>query len=77
MWLAIAAAVFAVGACATWFLSSRPILFTRLFVSYEERMVVRREILEDRSFGRRLKWIGFVQFLIGLGCVAGAVLLKK
>jgi hypothetical protein len=71
-WLLIPAALFALGACAAWFLSTRPILYTRIFVSHEERPLVRREILADRRFERRMRRISALQLLIGLGCLAAA-----
>jgi len=73
-WLLIPAALLVFGACAAWFLSTRPLLYTRLFVSRDVRPLVRREILDDPTFGRRLRWIGALQFLIGLGCLAAAFL---
>ncbi len=69
LWLGGAAAVLAGGAWFTWFLSTRPILFTRLFVSQEERMVVRREIMEGGRFRRRMRRISLVQLLASLACV--------
>ncbi len=75
-WLAVASAVFALVACGAWFLSTRPILYTRLFVNDEERPLVRRDILGNPSFGRRMRWIGFLNFVIGLGCAAAAFLVR-
>ena len=76
LWLAVAAAIFAAGGGGAWFLSSRPILYTRLFVSYEDRMVVRREILEDPRFGTRWRGYALLQFLIAAGCMGAAFLLR-
>jgi hypothetical protein len=76
-WLLIPAVLFALGACAAWFLSTRPILYTRIFVSHEERPLVRREILGDRRFERRMRRIGALQLLIGLGCLAAAFFAPK
>jgi hypothetical protein len=73
-WLLIPAVALVLGACVAWFLSTRPLLYTRLFVSRDERPLVRREILDDPTFGRRLRWIGALQFLIGLSCLAAAFL---
>jgi len=73
-WLIVAATFLTFGAWGAWFLSTRPILYTRIFVSRDERPLVRREILDDPRFGRRMRLIGTLQLLIGLGCLAAAFL---
>jgi hypothetical protein len=74
-WLLVLAAALVLGACAAWFLSTRPILYTRLFVPRDERPLVRREILGDPAYGRRMRRIGAVLFLGGIGCLAAAFLI--
>jgi hypothetical protein len=73
-WLLGAAALLTLGAIGAWLLSTRPLLYTRLFVSRDERPLVRREILDDPKFGSRLRLISTFQLLIGLGCLAAAFL---
>jgi hypothetical protein len=71
-WLFLAAALLASAAIAAWLLSTRPILYTRLFVPRDERPLVRREILGNPDFGRRMRRIGAGLMLLGLGCFAAA-----
>lgn len=75
LWLCIAAIAFACGAWSAWFLSTRPILFTRLFVSQEQRLVVRREILDDDRFQARMRRISVIQFMVSLACCGMAFLI--
>ncbi len=72
LWLCAAAIAFACGAWFVWFLSTRPILFTRLFVSQERRLVVRREILEDDQFKYRMRKLSFAQIVLCLGCLGAS-----
>ena len=71
-WLLIPAGLMVLGACIAWFLSTRPILYTRIFVSRDERPLVRREILGNPEFGRRMRRIGAALLLGGIGCLGAA-----
>ena len=73
-WFYAAAGALALGGACLWFLSARPILYTRLFVSHDMRLIVRREIMENTRFSRKLKRIAVVLFLFALGSAAAAFL---
>jgi len=75
-WFSVAAGVMTLGALGAWYLATRPILYTRLFVSRDERPLVRREILGNPSFGRRMRLIGTVLLLLGLACLAAAFVMR-
>lgn len=76
LWLLSAAAFFAVCCAGALFLSTRPILYTRIFVSHDERPLVRREILGNPAYERRMRRLGALHFTIAAGCLVAAYLLK-
>ncbi|HVJ66348.1 MAG TPA: hypothetical protein VM510_00110 [Caulifigura sp.] len=76
LWLLIAAGACAMLGIAAWYLSTRPILYTRLFVSRDERPLVRREIMDGSDFQSRMRRNGVFLLLIGLGCLAGGIAIQ-
>ena len=75
-WLLGAAALLTLAAIGAWFLATRPILYTRLFVSRDERPLVRREIMDGPEFGRRMRSYGAALLCAGLGCLAAAYFVR-
>jgi hypothetical protein len=58
-------------ALLTWFFSSRPRLFIRVFVPREEYRVAVPAILRDRGFQRDMRQMSLLQF--GVGGILGLV----
>lgn len=76
LWLLIAAGACAMLGIAAWYLSTRPILYTRLFVSRDERPLVRREIMDGSHFRSGMRRNGLILLLISFGCLAAAYFVK-
>ncbi len=76
-YLLIASGAVAAVSLGAFFLSTRPILFTRIFVAADERPLVRREILGNPRFERKMKTIGTIQLLIAIGLGVAAFLVGR
>ncbi len=74
--LVVAAAVGALIGGGLWYLSTRPILYTRLFVSRDERPLVRREIMDGSHFRSGMRRNGLILVLISGCCLAAAYFVK-
>lgn len=76
LWLLIAAGACAFLGVVDWFLSTRPILYTRLFVSRDERPLVRREIMDGSDFQSRMRRNSVLLMFAAAACLAAAFATK-
>lgn len=64
MWIMFVA--FSSTAALTWFFSSRPRFFVRVFAPPDDLRVAARGILRDANFGRGMRTIALLQFSVAV-----------